>query len=376
MFETLTTHDILAVLEQHTAGAWLFLPDKDELHWSPQMCQKLERRPHARTLEEVQALIHPDDQQLHLDNIHMAINEGHSELSFKTRVMHRDGHHLSFDFHATWLTTESGQRLLSGLATLTQDEPPTTSPIPGDAPEARSAHDAARAIDDMLAVIHERVGDAANEPSHEGRRDILLQVLQLTFQAREQCAGLMQNTKPKPDLAKRAALNEYIARSRAKLDAVNKFRSSGAIKSRGGRAQPDSTPTQRTIHTPDADDLMGISLLVVDDTPQIITVIKRLLKRLRVKVISARNANAALSRLEQGDIDVVLMDFAMPGMNGQIAALKMRALYPDLPIILNSGYSEDKAPPDWPYFLSKPFSFDELVTILQNARRDPLAASS
>lgn len=365
MFETLTAHDILSAVEAHAAAAWIFLPEADELHWSPRMCQQLGLEARARSLEEVQGLIHPDDQQRHLDHIRLAAGEG----TLRARVRHRDGHHLPFDFRTSWITAEGGQRLLIGRAALNEAAARSTTPDHDD--NARALHDTLRHIDDMLAVIHKRVGEAVKEPSPESRRDTLLQSLQFIFQARELCAGLIQDTKPKPDLAKRAALNEFIAKSRAKLDAVNKFRSSGAIKSRRSPPSP-----QHTITTPEADDLVGISLLVVDDTPQIIAVVKRLLKRLKVKVISARNAHAALALLEQGDIDVVLMDFAMPGMNGRVAALKMRQLYPELPIILSSGYSENKAPPDWPHFLSKPFSFDDLVSILQDARRDPLAAPS
>jgi CheY-like chemotaxis protein len=66
-----------------------------------------------------------------------------------------------------------------------------------------------------------------------------------------------------------------------------------------------------------------------------------MLSELGYAVVEASSGAAALHVLELGgEPDLVLMDFAMPGMNGVEAARLARARRPNLPILFVTGYAD------------------------------------
>jgi CheY-like chemotaxis protein len=91
-----------------------------------------------------------------------------------------------------------------------------------------------------------------------------------------------------------------------------------------------------------------------------------MLKDLGHRVVEAPSAGAALDILRAGTaVDVVLSDEAMPGMRGTQLAAEIRASWPELPVILATGYaelpkdSELKLP-----LLHKPYSQDDLAAAI------------
>ena len=82
----------------------------------------------------------------------------------------------------------------------------------------------------------------------------------------------------------------------------------------------------------------------------------------------AQLAMAALSEAE-GAYDVVFSDVVMPGMSGIELGEELRRLYPDLPVVLTSGYSTILAASGTHGFelLQKPYSIDELSRALGKA---------
>ena len=77
---------------------------------------------------------------------------------------------------------------------------------------------------------------------------------------------------------------------------------------------------------PDAD------ILVVDDTPMNLSVIKGLLKATKVFVTTADSGEQALEKIKESKFNVVLLDHMMPGMDGIETCAKIREIYPDLPV--------------------------------------------
>ncbi len=77
---------------------------------------------------------------------------------------------------------------------------------------------------------------------------------------------------------------------------------------------------------PDAD------ILVVDDNPMNLTVIKGLLKATRVFVTTASSGEECLEKIRYGNFDVVLLDHMMPGMDGIETMAHIREEHPDLPV--------------------------------------------
>lgn len=106
------------------------------------------------------------------------------------------------------------------------------------------------------------------------------------------------------------------------------------------------------------------TILVVDDEPLLLRVTARLLEKLGYRVWEANSGEKALEIFkEQGpQIDLVLLDLVMPGLNGIKTLECLRALDPKARVLLLSGYEDclgEKLPQEVG-FLSKPYSLELL----------------
>ena len=85
----------------------------------------------------------------------------------------------------------------------------------------------------------------------------------------------------------------------------------------------------------------------------------------------ARNASEALKLLDENPerFDLVLSDVVMPGIDGVALGKEIRKRWPDLPFVLNSGYSHVLADDGSHGFdlLHKPYSVEELSRVLRRA---------
>ncbi len=112
-------------------------------------------------------------------------------------------------------------------------------------------------------------------------------------------------------------------------------------------------------------------ILVVEDNPQVGEFTVRLLDDMGYQACLASDAGVALSILEERreQIDLVLSDIVMPGMTGIELARIIGERWPDLPLVLTSGYSQAFAGEAQHGFelLKKPYSFNELLRALGRA---------
>jgi two-component system response regulator DesR len=83
---------------------------------------------------------------------------------------------------------------------------------------------------------------------------------------------------------------------------------------------------------------LPVKILVVDDSALMRRALKGLLERHdRWKVCSeAANGPEALEKIQEGPLDLVVLDFQMPGMNGLEVAQEMHRKSPDVPILMVS----------------------------------------
>ncbi|MCJ8141930.1 response regulator [Ancylobacter sp. A5.8] len=118
-------------------------------------------------------------------------------------------------------------------------------------------------------------------------------------------------------------------------------------------------------------DCAGARILVVDDDPLVLSATVAMLEDLSYVVTEASSAQQALNILDGGAaFDVVLTDQAMPGMTGVQLYLAIRRRWPDLPVILGTGYAE--LPPEAGADLKrlgKPFGRDALEQAISVATR-------
>src|SRR5919109_3354228 len=80
-------------------------------------------------------------------------------------------------------------------------------------------------------------------------------------------------------------------------------------------------------------------ILVVDDEQMICRQLQRLYTRSGYGVDIATSAEEALARLERRDIDLVVTDVRLPGMSGIDLITRMQEMYPDIGVIVITGYA-------------------------------------
>jgi len=85
---------------------------------------------------------------------------------------------------------------------------------------------------------------------------------------------------------------------------------------------------------------MNQAVLFVDDDPEILSSIKRMLRKESYSQYYVQSAKKALDLLESTIIDVVISDLMMPEMNGLTFLMKVKEKYPDTIRIILSGYAQ------------------------------------
>jgi CheY-like chemotaxis protein len=78
-------------------------------------------------------------------------------------------------------------------------------------------------------------------------------------------------------------------------------------------------------------------VLCVDDTPSVLESQKRLLEQNGYRVLTATNGEEALQAFISHSVDLVLLDYHVPEMNGGMAAVRMKQSKPDVPVVLLSS---------------------------------------
>jgi PAS domain S-box-containing protein len=104
------------------------------------------------------------------------------------------------------------------------------------------------------------------------------------------------------------------------------------------------TPRTPTIEAPPEQpgDVRGRRVLVVDDDPPVREITATMLRAMGAEVIEAGSGGAALEWLDQAGArcDLMVVDFAMPGMNGAELAAVVRTRWPRIPVLFATGYAD------------------------------------
>ena len=112
-------------------------------------------------------------------------------------------------------------------------------------------------------------------------------------------------------------------------------------------------------------------VLLVDDEAPVRQLGERALVKRGWTVLSAASAEEALTLVPTGaEVDIVVSDVVMPGMDGPALVRALRAARPGLPAILASGYAEEALRSDMRepglHFISKPYSLKQLAALMEN----------
>ena len=112
-------------------------------------------------------------------------------------------------------------------------------------------------------------------------------------------------------------------------------------------------------------------LLVVDDEPQILQMISGILRDEGFEVITAPDGEAALKLVGEEAPDLVLLDIALPGLDGLEVLQELKRHYPFLPVVIISAYGSVenavKATRLGAYdFIEKPPHADKILLTVRN----------
>jgi two-component system, cell cycle sensor histidine kinase and response regulator CckA len=114
------------------------------------------------------------------------------------------------------------------------------------------------------------------------------------------------------------------------------------------------------------------TVLIVDDDPQILRLLRAMLGPQSVNVLSAPRPSDALRICGEQAVDVLISDVSMPEMDGNKLAEKVLKLHPRVSVLLISG-EVNEAPAvkaGQVRFLRKPFFPAELVKLLREMLTD------
>ena len=123
-----------------------------------------------------------------------------------------------------------------------------------------------------------------------------------------------------------------------------------------------------------------MNLLVVDDEKDQLESLRRGLRSKGYRVLEALAAGEALEHLKRKDneIGMVLLDYAMPGMNGMELLENIRKAYGSLPVIIMSAYAEKNMLFEALHnhcdgFIEKPFTLNRLVQEIERVKSGMLS---
>lgn len=126
---------------------------------------------------------------------------------------------------------------------------------------------------------------------------------------------------------------------------------------------------------PEADCEQGEGVvLLIDDEQMILDVAGAMLEVLDYTVITAQGGEQGLEVLkdQDGEVDLVILDLVMPGLGGSETFERIRAKYPEKPILISSGYAMDSEAKSLlrkgkSSFIQKPFGMSALSRTVQEA---------
>ncbi len=115
----------------------------------------------------------------------------------------------------------------------------------------------------------------------------------------------------------------------------------------------------------------SLAILVVDDEPSVRETLAEMLEMMGHRVLLADGGQNALQTLARNECDLVFTDLAMPEMDGWETTREIRKRWPDMNVILVTGYGPGTAPPPGEDglvngIIGKPFDFSQIGQTIQN----------
>jgi len=110
-------------------------------------------------------------------------------------------------------------------------------------------------------------------------------------------------------------------------------------------------------------------ILLVDDEENYRELIAKVLTKAGYTVLQAADGMGALSLLERSNVDLVISDILMPVLNGYALVARLREKWPDMPVILTTGFLSPDAAKSMMKgsvdFIPKPINAETLLDMVR-----------
>lgn len=115
-------------------------------------------------------------------------------------------------------------------------------------------------------------------------------------------------------------------------------------------------------------------VLLVDDEKDFVEMLSLRLQEAGEKVSTAYSGKECLETLEKTNIDVVILDIKMPGMDGMETLGEIKKSFPIIEVIMLTGHGSTETAVEGMKsgafdYLMKPADFDDLAAKLEGARK-------
>ncbi len=120
---------------------------------------------------------------------------------------------------------------------------------------------------------------------------------------------------------------------------------------------------------------MGVKILIVEDDLNTLEGLAEILTQEKFQVIKAKNGKEGMEALNQGNVNVVLIDYLLPDEDGLEMSKKILKQYPEIGIIMMTAFGSVKNAVNAMKlgiydYLTKPIDIDELMIIIRRVIRE------